>query len=396
MRLALVISFMNGGGAERVMATLANGWVERGTVVRLITLGPRRDGEYLVDPRVERVALDVAGPSGTIFQAVRNNWRRVRVLRRAIRAFAPDMVLSFLDTTNVLSVFASVGLRVPVVVSDRIFVDGIPPRGAWRLTYRVAYRWAASVVAQTGRAATATERRVGRPVAVIPNPFRESHRRTDGAPPPWYRTSCKTLLAMGRLDTQKGFDLLLDAFSRVAAVHPGWRIVIVGEGSQRAALEVSVRELGLSGRVTLPGFTTSPENTVEHADLFVLSSRVEGFPNVLLEAMAEGKACISFDCPTGPAELIEHSVNGWLVPLGDVGALASGLDTLMSDAALRERLGARAREVRNRYSLESVLAQWDALFERVVASAGNDVRAMAADGQVQQPSPSLAKSNTRW
>jgi glycosyltransferase involved in cell wall biosynthesis len=168
---------------------------------------------------------------------------------------------------------------------------------------------------------------------------------------------------MGRLVRQKGFDLLVEAFARVASMHPDWRVVILGEGAERANLTASIHAAGLVDRVSLAGFASAPERAMRQADLFVLPSRFEGFPNSLLEAMAEGMPCISFDCPTGPKELIEHDVSGWLVPAEDVAALAKGLDMLMGSAELRIRLGAQARGVQQSYSLAAILDKWNRLLE---------------------------------
>jgi glycosyltransferase involved in cell wall biosynthesis len=133
----------------------------------------------------------------------------------------------------------------------------------------------------------------------------------------------------------------------------------------RAGLEQKIAEHGLDGRIAMPGFDANVRRAMRRADLFVLSSRYEGFPNALLEAMTEGRACVSFDCDAGPRELIDHRRNGWLVPAGDAQALSAALDTLMGDAGLRAQLGQRARDVSSTYSLATILDQWNALVTSV-------------------------------
>ncbi|MGH8118890.1 MAG: glycosyltransferase, partial [Rhodanobacteraceae bacterium] len=175
-----------------------------------------------------------------------------------------------------------------------------------------------------------------------------------------------TLLAVGRLSPEKGFDLLIEAFAQVAERHRDWHLRILGEGPLRTDLEWRIAARGLGNRIAMPGFDADVREAMRAADLFVLSSRYEGFPNALLEAMAEGTACVSFDCDAGPRELIEHARNGWLVPAGDVPALAAALDALMRDAGTRARLGRCARGVVATYALPAILGQWNALVASVL------------------------------
>lgn len=383
MKLALVISSLGGGGAERVMSTLAKAWADEGNEVTLITLASRQEDRYPLDPAVRRVALDVAGNSANSLRAFRNNLVRIRALRRAIRTCGADVVISFVTRTNVLSLLATIGLHVPVVVSERTFLGARWVHGIWYALYRLLYRRAATVVVQTHRCAAEMESVLHCKARVIPNAVQpdaastSSHHEWPAPPAPRGRDGRRTLLAVGRLSREKGFDLLIDAFSRVARRHPDWDLKILGDGLLRDELTQAIAASGCADRIAMPGFDRHVREAMRQADLFVLSSRFEGFPNVLLEAMSEGRACASFDCNTGPRELICHGENGWLVPAEDVQALAAALDVLMGDGGLRARLGMRAREVRTLYSLPKVVAQWNAL----LASLAPHARGMRAAGE---------------
>ena len=174
------------------------------------------------------------------------------------------------------------------------------------------------------------------------------------------------VLAIGRLNEQKGFDLLLDAFCRSGLARAGWRLVILGEGPERPALQQQATTLGIADAVALPGFVEVGQ-WLKRADIFVLSSRYEGFPNALLEAMQMQRACISFDCPSGPRDLIENDRDGLLVPPRDVAALSEALQCLAADPALRSRLGAEASKVGERFSAASVYAKWLDLIDSVAS-----------------------------
>lgn len=367
IRLTLVIPSLGGGGAERVMATLANAWAAESAAVTLITLADRDGDKYPLHAAVERVALDVAGRSPHVFTALRNNVVRLRSLRRALRAAQPDAIISFTTTVNLLVVLAASGWRVPVIVSERSFVGAQPPRGMWRLVYRTLYRRAAAVVAQTRRGAADLEARLSRPVVVIPNPVPDMPSAAARVAP--YGRG-QLVLAAGRLGVEKGFDILIDAFAMIAAEQPDWRLRIAGEGSERAALTAQVARHGLGGRVQLAGFDDDLQASMREADIFVLSSRYEGMPNALLEAMSLGLCCISSDCETGPREIIDSGSNGWLVPVADAPALAEALQVLMNDKTLRQRIGAHAVDVRKTHSLRSVLARWDSLLAPLLPRTG--------------------------
>jgi len=169
------------------------------------------------------------------------------------------------------------------------------------------------------------------------------------------------LIAAGRLENQKGYDMLLEAFATVAARHPDWSLDIFGKGTQRALLDQSIVDLGLVDRVRINPPTDRLGERMRDASVFVLSSRFEGFPIVLLEALAAGLAVVSFDCPTGPSEILTEGTSGLLVPAENVPALAAALDRIMADESLRRRLAAAAPAAVVPFSRQQVGRRWDEL-----------------------------------
>jgi len=360
---------MRTGGAERVAALLANAWAARGDMVRLlVTFSGRGECAFPLSQGVDLAFLaDLAN------QADRDGLgylRRFRALRRLIKEDRPDIIVSFLTHVNVAAILASLGLRCPVIVCERVHPPMVKLDWPWGWLRRVAYPRADRVVMLSPDSVSwLTENVPGAKGAVIPNPVEPPQATSDPAvaPESVIPKGRRLLLAAGRLEPQKGFDLLLAAFARLAANHPTWSLAIVGQGTERARLEEAVRSLGLHGRVFMPGQVGNIEEWYRRADLFTMSSRFEGFPNTLAEAMACGCAAVSYDCDTGPREILRHEVDGLLVsPVGDVGTFAGALARLMEDDNLRMEMAARAAEVRDRYSIASVMKMWDELFASVI------------------------------
>jgi glycosyltransferase involved in cell wall biosynthesis len=177
----------------------------------------------------------------------------------------------------------------------------------------------------------------------------------------------RIVVAAGRLTNQKGFDRLVPAFAQVAREHPDWTLRIYGSGPHRARLQRAILERGLYNNVRLMGRANTMGEEFAKASIYVMSSRFEGFPMVLLEAMSKGLAVVSFDCPRGPSDLITSGEDGLLVPNGDIDGLAQGLLQLVEDEERRRRLGAAAVRTAGRYDAESVGRQWDELLAGLLA-----------------------------
>jgi glycosyltransferase involved in cell wall biosynthesis len=191
----------------------------------------------------------------------------------------------------------------------------------------------------------------------------------------------KEILAMGNLSPEKGFDLLLEAWALAVPRLPDWTLRIVGDGKLRDSLVRHARNLGIRQRVIFSPFSSDPFSLFSECGIFVLSSRFEGLGLVLIEAMTCGAACISFDCPNGPREIIRNGVTGVLVPAERLDALADAMVKLGQDPLLRQRLGnaARARSVSRTYSEPRVAARWHEVLYGQMQSAKKPVTSVAAD-----------------
>lgn len=173
--------------------------------------------------------------------------------------------------------------------------------------------------------------------------------------------SGKTIISAGRLNDLKGFDRLIAAYAPLAAEFPDWRLKIFGRGNHRGLLEADIAARGLQDVVELPGFSTDMKADLRAASAYALTSRTEGFPMVLLEAMAEGLPLVSMDCPRGPGEIVEHGRNGLLSPDGDIEAFTASLRRIMSEDAFRQAAGAAAYADAQKYTLDAIVDDWRSL-----------------------------------
>jgi glycosyltransferase involved in cell wall biosynthesis len=355
--ITLVLNHLLDGGAARVAVYLAQAWTEMGRKVTILTTDDGLTPPFYPIPKdVVHVALDLRGDSHHFLSAVTANFSRLSRLRHALRTSQPDLVVSFIDGNNILCLLATRILTpVPVIVSERTDPHGRSIGRAWEFLRNLTYPWADCLVTQSQHALSYFSPRIQSRGRVIPNPIYRPPAASDSA-------SGRTrplVLSLGRLQKVKGHDQLIDAFALVAQEFPDWDLCIHGEGPDRRALNDQIRAHGLEGRITLGSNIADVGSRLRDADLFVLPSRTEGFPNALAEAMAWGLPVISFACASGPSELIRQELDGILVPPGDVPALAKAMARLMSDPIERHRLGARAPEVLQRFSPSRVMELWE-------------------------------------
>jgi len=361
-RIIFFVSSMQGGGAERVAALLCNYWNSQGHQVMLVpTYSDRGDCAYTLDASVRLEYL--ADRVGTVKKNIFTMARRYLAMRGLVREFRPDVVLSFLTNVNITAILITRGMGMRVVVSERVYPPAVSPGLILNVLRRLTYPLADVVVIQTEQGLNWLRRSIPRATGKqIPNPvtYPLSINKPIIAPITLVRDMDHVLLAMGRLELQKGFDILIEAFASLIKKYPGWKLVILGEGEERASLEALRDRLDLAEHVLLPGRVGNPGDWYHRAELYVMSSRFEGFPNTLIEAMAHGLPGVSFDCATGPRDIIRHGVDGLLVPVdaGVVG-LAQALNQLIVNKALRQRMKQQAIKVRDRFSLNNVGELWD-------------------------------------
>lgn len=323
-RVALFLPNLVGGGAERVTVNLARGLLDAGRAVDLVLAS--HSGDYLdaVPAAVRRV--DLGG---------RRTLASLPALARYLRRQRPDGLVAAMNHANLVAAWAAevARYRGPVVLVEHNELPS-PGRSAWQRAFNLALRWtyprAHRVVAVSEGVKRSLERNAAIPaerVEVIYNPVIAGGRLGRDRPRPdaLADDGVPVVLGVGRLTRQKNFANLLRAFARVRARKPA-RLVVLGEGEDRDALERLAGELGLTEDVDLPGFVPNAYDYMAHADLFALSSDWEGLPTVLIEALALGARIVATDCPSGPREILADGRYGRLVPVADPVALADAID----------------------------------------------------------------------
>lgn len=378
--ITLVIAGMGPGGAERVLTNMAVSWAKDvHRAVTVLTLAAPESDFFRLPDTISRVGLGMAATPRPRLGRLAGNVIALIRLRRALQGLQPDVVISFVDVMNVKVLLASLAKPWPVVVAERIDPGAHTLRRPWVWLRRLVYRQAAMIVVQTGDAAEWVRRRFPRSVVgVIPNPVLTApiaaERDSERGP----LLSRPAIVAVGRLVPQKGFDLLIRAFASACTKLPReggrWHLFLFGEGPERTKLETLAQRLRVDGRVHLPGTTRDTAAVFREADLFVLASRYEGFPNALLEAMANGVASVSTACRSGPADIVRDGIDGLLVPPDDPDAMAGAMARLMTDGSERRRLAARAPEVLRRYNVEDVMVLWDRAIESAISRRSERTR----------------------
>lgn len=353
--LLFYINTLHHGGAQRVMVQLAGRFAAAGWRVVLVTSFVAKE-EYPIPAGVERVSIE---QEQIVQNALRRNGSRIRALRALCRQYRPAALISFMAEPNFRAVLATRGLPVKTIVSVRNAPEKEYGGRASRFVGRHILPLADGCVFQTEEARRWFPARMQSKSAVIMNQV--SERFFDVTPP----AERRDVVAVGRLTAQKNHALLFRAFARTP--DRGDRLIIYGEGELRGDLEALGEELGLGGRVLLPGLSQDVAEAIKGARLFVLPSDFEGMPNALLEAMALGLPCIATDCPCGgPAAVLRDGENGLLVPVGDEDALAAALTALLCDSDGREQLGRAARETAENFRPEAIFQQWESYIRQVI------------------------------
>ena len=373
-RLTITVPSLSLGGAEGVAAMMANHWAQAGDSVTLITLDSSETDTFQLEETVQRYELGVMQDSKNLLQAVFNNRQRVNRLREVIVESQPDIVISLTDRMNVLTLLATRKLNRPVLISERSDPRHHPIGRLWGFLRKQTYPNATALVVQTQGVADFCQQWLkGTPIEVIPNAVptpRSSDVPVVTEEMVLARPPSHLIYGMGRLSYEKGFDRLIDAFSNLAEDFPEWKLRILGEGPLRESLQATIDERGLQEQIELTGWVADPELYLDQGEIFVLSSRYEGFPNALLQAMSRGLACISFDCESGPAEIglpVMLLPSKYMSELSMIHELENFMREFMNNEDLRKEVAINSLQVTERFSVSRFFQAWDELMNKALS-----------------------------
>lgn len=364
-KLLCVLPSLKGGGAERVMLTLTEHFSRDAFEPVLVLFERTGDLAGSIPPGIRVIDLEKKGRLSF--------FRLILKLAGLIEREEPDAVLSFLWYADVISVMAGrkANVKIPVVISARNYMSSDIGNENWGLVkrniIRYAYNRASRIITLANKMGDDLVRnfKINQAlIAVIPNPIdieRIERLQGEKVSHPWLSGSIPVIVSAGRLNKQKDFPTLIRAFSLVRQKMEA-RLIIIGEGEERPNLERLVRELGMASCVDMPGFARNPYPYIKRADLYVMSSFYEGFPNALVEAMACGTPVVSTACP-GPDEIITDGVTGYLVPVSDVDRMAQAIERVLGNKEVAGRLAEAAGRYVNQYHVSRVVS----MYEKVIS-----------------------------
>ncbi len=350
LKIAICIPSLGSGGAERVTSILANKLVEHGYDVNIVML-TRMLCVYPLSDKVKTQSLDCDGDANMPF--VKRFAARLKKIRGAIKNLSPDVVISFMSETNIDVCLALLGINIPVIVSERNDPAVDPRSKVKQFMRKIAYLKPRGFVFQTPDAKSYFSKRIQKKSRIILNPLSGTLPQTHEG------EREKRIVAVGRLNKQKNFPMLIDAFSGFVGTHPEYVLEIYGEGLLEEKIKSYICSKNLDGKVLLKGFCRDVHERTNSAQMFVMSSDFEGMPNALLEAMAQGLPCISTDCPCGgPRMLIEHNENGLLVPVNDGEKMLEAMSYMAENPEEAKRMAQNAIRIRERTDVNAITEQW--------------------------------------
>ena len=363
----LIQQYNNSGGTERVLSQIANELVEKGHKVSIVSISKGLSPHFATDGRIKLFDLEdynIPWPQGILGKALRKFTflkavsKKVEGLEKILNEINPDFVIAVDVVLYHYIERLRKKMNFKAIAWEHYCLDAREGRFV-RYCQKLATKKADKVIVlgdrdledyQTRYPRSSNIKRIYNPIAF------EISNNID--------VNNKVVIAAGRYSYQKGFDMLLESWEKIADRVPDWELRIFGDGEEKENFQSFILQNGLKN-VKLCGYTDCLDKEMDKASVFALSSRYEGFVLVLLEAQARGLPCVSFNCKQGPSEIIDNNINGFLVSPNDVDAFSEKLYELMTDNDLRSSFSKNAQKDLYRFEMQTVIKEWEDLFNEL-------------------------------
>lgn len=344
MKIGIIIGSLGYGGAEKVTLRLAEWFIKKGNLVSIYTTMNPPEREYKLLEDINRYMCHTE----------RRGLNLIKKLRNTIRNDRPDIIIVMDTPMCVYAVPALIGLRIPFIVSERSNPKTESIKKITKILSHILMKIANGFIFQTNNAKKCYSKYIQKKSYVIPNPL-----KIEDLPRPYNGKRTKRIVAVGRIVSAKNYPLLIEAFNEFNFKYPEYILEIYGDGKERNAIEELIKKMENRKNIHLKGIHSDVLEKICSAEIYVLTSDLEGMPNALIEAMAIGIPVISTDCPSGgPADLIENMKNGILIPTKNKKVLIDTLETLVTNIELQKKLSENGLEIRKRLDIENIGNIW--------------------------------------
>lgn len=346
----LIMNMEKGGGTERVTSVIANKLREKGFIISIISCRNGRKSLYPLEEDISLLSLEGEKISNSTIRKCKN----VISLKRIVKEKKIDILIA-VDVALYIYILPLQKMKLCKGIAWEHFNCHITPNGLVGISRKLATRYADCVVVLGKRDYNSYLKKYPKikKIEFIYNPIALNLETSANI-------NVKRVIAVGRLDEQKGFDMLINAWSRIEEKVPDWKLDIFGEGPLRKQLQDQIKNLNLKN-IYLKGYSVDIEKEYINSSVFVLSSRYEGFVLALMEAQAKALPCVSFDCKEGPAELIDNGINGYLIEEGNEREFSEKLLELLLDEKMRKKFSENSRKDLDRFNIEKIIEKWNRL-----------------------------------
>lgn len=349
MKLLFYCHGCGNGGAERVITTLSTAFAQKGYEVMLVTT-KLSNNDYECDNRVKKVCIHSEGSN-----AITRNIRIIKKLRKLVRSYMPDCVISFSSIPNIQAIISTFAIKRKLIISERTDPSRYPESRIGKVLRNILYPFADSIVFQTKDALQYFKTSIQKKGCIIFNPISEN------LPMPFTGKRKKIIVGIGSLGEQKNWLNALRASESFLNEYKDYLFYIYGEGPDRQVLQDYINKSSvLKGKVQLKGFSANAVNDMNNAMMYISSSDYEGISNSMLEALATGVPSICTDCPVGGARMfINSGINGFLVPVNDSKELYKKMKILADDDDLRKQFTMESPKIKQLLSIEKICSEWE-------------------------------------